>query len=237
MILDIHTHIFPRSFRDNRQVYFANEPAFELLYQSPKARLVGVEDLVFSFATGGLAWLLATPPSGRPVVIEVRPWRSLTRYGACSSVGLSVALGAWWLGMGIMPAFWLSMVVVGGCLLVWRPSMWRLSLTGALWFVGLYAAATVTVFSAFPRLGLHFTQTNLLGITVLGVPVEELVWALGYGAVYPLVLAYSFEAVVSGSPARVQRASAQSPLWAPDRDHHAGPHAPDRPGGSKWDSG
>ncbi len=74
--------------------------------------------------------------------------------------------------------------------------MWRLSLTGAVCFVALYTAATVAVFTAFPHLGLHYTPTALLGIAVLRVPVEELVWALGYGAVYPLVLAYSFEAGV-----------------------------------------
>ena len=54
MILDIHTHIFPRSVRDNRRVYFANEPAFELLYQSPKARLVGAGDLIATMDAQGV---------------------------------------------------------------------------------------------------------------------------------------------------------------------------------------
>jgi predicted TIM-barrel fold metal-dependent hydrolase len=46
MIIDFHTHLFPKSIRMNRQDYFAGEPAFTLLYQSPKSRLAGAEELV-----------------------------------------------------------------------------------------------------------------------------------------------------------------------------------------------
>jgi predicted TIM-barrel fold metal-dependent hydrolase len=46
MKLDFHTHVFPPAFREDRARYFAREPAFAELYGSPKARLVGVEDLI-----------------------------------------------------------------------------------------------------------------------------------------------------------------------------------------------
>ncbi len=46
MIIDFHTHIFPAEIRQNRAVYFDNEPAFELLYRSSKSRLVGVDTLI-----------------------------------------------------------------------------------------------------------------------------------------------------------------------------------------------
>ena len=46
MILDIHTHIFPSFFRENRDRFFAEEPAFKRLYQSPDSKLVGWEDLL-----------------------------------------------------------------------------------------------------------------------------------------------------------------------------------------------
>jgi len=44
--VDFHTHVFPRVFRENRARYFSGEPGFAELYDSPKARLVGVEDLI-----------------------------------------------------------------------------------------------------------------------------------------------------------------------------------------------
>jgi hypothetical protein len=40
MIIDFHTHIFPSEICQSRERFFASEPAFELLYQSPKSRLV-----------------------------------------------------------------------------------------------------------------------------------------------------------------------------------------------------
>ena len=46
MIIDFHTHIFPRRFRDNRAALFPGEPAFKTLYSSPQATLAGVDDLI-----------------------------------------------------------------------------------------------------------------------------------------------------------------------------------------------
>jgi predicted TIM-barrel fold metal-dependent hydrolase len=46
MIIDFHTHIFPRDIRDNREKLFPSEPAFKLLYQSAKSRLIGAADLI-----------------------------------------------------------------------------------------------------------------------------------------------------------------------------------------------
>ena len=46
MIIDFHTHIFPQGIRKNRAKYFSQEPAFKLLYQSPKAQLAGADDLI-----------------------------------------------------------------------------------------------------------------------------------------------------------------------------------------------
>jgi len=46
MIIDFHTHIFPKKIRENRETYFSEEPEFSLLYSSPKARLCGARELV-----------------------------------------------------------------------------------------------------------------------------------------------------------------------------------------------
>jgi uncharacterized protein len=43
MRIDVHVHIFPPEIVRNRERFFAGEPEFELLYGSPKARLVGAE--------------------------------------------------------------------------------------------------------------------------------------------------------------------------------------------------
>jgi predicted TIM-barrel fold metal-dependent hydrolase len=46
MIIDFHTHIFPSAICQNRKKYFPSEPAFELLYQSSKSRLIGAIELL-----------------------------------------------------------------------------------------------------------------------------------------------------------------------------------------------
>jgi len=48
MIIDFHTHIFPPLFRDKRDLFFNNEPAFELLYRSPSSKMAGEDDLIKS---------------------------------------------------------------------------------------------------------------------------------------------------------------------------------------------
>jgi len=44
MIIDFHVHVFSEKIRQNRSAFFPSEPAFKLLYDSPKSRLAGAED-------------------------------------------------------------------------------------------------------------------------------------------------------------------------------------------------
>ena len=46
MIIDFHTHIFPEAVQENREKFFDKEPAFQLLYNSPKARLINAEEMI-----------------------------------------------------------------------------------------------------------------------------------------------------------------------------------------------
>ena len=48
MVIDFHTHVFPRPFRERREALCGAEPAFASMYGSPRARCVGVEDLLQS---------------------------------------------------------------------------------------------------------------------------------------------------------------------------------------------
>jgi uncharacterized protein len=46
MRIDVHTHIFPLEIVQERARFFVGEPAFRLLYESPRARLVAAETLI-----------------------------------------------------------------------------------------------------------------------------------------------------------------------------------------------
>jgi predicted TIM-barrel fold metal-dependent hydrolase len=54
MIIDFHTHIFPEAIKKNREVYFKGEPAFELLYDSPKSKIAGAEEIISAMDTQGV---------------------------------------------------------------------------------------------------------------------------------------------------------------------------------------
>ena len=53
-IVDFHTHLFPPEFRQNREKYFAGEPAFELLYASPKSKMIGAKEIIASMDEQGV---------------------------------------------------------------------------------------------------------------------------------------------------------------------------------------
>ncbi len=54
MRIDFHTHVFPPPFRQDRSKYFAGEPAFKMLYDSPRARMVGVTELLCHMDEAGI---------------------------------------------------------------------------------------------------------------------------------------------------------------------------------------
>jgi predicted TIM-barrel fold metal-dependent hydrolase len=54
MIIDAHIHTFPKDIRTNRAPFFHNEPAFKLLYDSDKSKLVGTEDIIASLDEQGV---------------------------------------------------------------------------------------------------------------------------------------------------------------------------------------
>ena len=70
MVIDFHTHVFPASFRKDRAAVFSKEPAFKSIYDSPKARLAGVKELLGHMDEGGI----------QKSVIFGFPWESEENY-------------------------------------------------------------------------------------------------------------------------------------------------------------
>ena len=54
MIVDAHTHIFPKFICDRRSDYFDGEAAFKLLYENPKSRMADAEMLIESMDQSGV---------------------------------------------------------------------------------------------------------------------------------------------------------------------------------------
>jgi len=54
MIIDTHTHLFPESVKKNRGSFFENEPEFKMLYNSPRAKISSVQELIESMDIHGV---------------------------------------------------------------------------------------------------------------------------------------------------------------------------------------
>ena len=54
MIIDTHVHIFPDSVKQDRSVFFENEPEFRLLYDSPRSAINTVDEVLISMDKHGV---------------------------------------------------------------------------------------------------------------------------------------------------------------------------------------
>jgi len=70
MIIDFHTHIFSGAIRENREKCFPSEPAFRLLYESPKSKLVGAKEIIHTMDQQGVDMS----------VVFSFPWRDAERF-------------------------------------------------------------------------------------------------------------------------------------------------------------
>jgi predicted TIM-barrel fold metal-dependent hydrolase len=54
VIIDFHTHIFPRWLRERRDDYIKHDPCFSLLYSQPKTKIATAEELIASMDEVGI---------------------------------------------------------------------------------------------------------------------------------------------------------------------------------------
>ena len=54
VIIDFHTHLFPKTVRENRAAFFPDEPAFQCLYAPPRAKLSGAKELIAAMDAQGI---------------------------------------------------------------------------------------------------------------------------------------------------------------------------------------
>ncbi|OQY51961.1 MAG: hypothetical protein B6230_03620 [Desulfobacteraceae bacterium 4572_89] len=54
MIIDTHTHLFPESVKNDRDMFFNNEPEFKMLYNSPRAKISTAREMIESMDIHGV---------------------------------------------------------------------------------------------------------------------------------------------------------------------------------------
>ncbi len=154
----------------------------------------GIEDLLFSFANGGIVWFMVTLPVHKRISIDIRLKRVMWRYMVCSIGGLSLGfIPIIILGYDPMKVALAGIIIVGAVLLWFRPELWIVSAVGAVGFGAFYTVICLVSFYLNPWFLHQWNPAALSGYTLMGVPIEEIVWSIAFGAVWSLVMAYSFE--------------------------------------------
>lgn len=155
----------------------------------------GIEDVIFSFANGGTAWVLATGITRHRLILNIQAKRLLWRYLICSVSGVSFGVTVILLGLDDpMHGTLVGIAVVAVVLLRLRSELWPLLVAGAFSFGGLYTVIAGTAFALNPDFLKQWNLEALSGYGLFGVPMEEIVWSLSYGGVWPLVIAYACDA-------------------------------------------
>lgn len=158
----------------------------------------GVEDILFSFSSGGLAWLLAASLSGSRIEAAIEPGKVLVRFAAFAVPGVAAGALLWKSGIGSMNAT-LAVAVVSAAVLAFRQrGLLRLSAAGGAGFGILYSLVLAGAFTLWPHFADQWSTARSWGLSVLGLPLEEIVWATGGGAVWTLFVAWLVDARVAG---------------------------------------
>jgi len=162
------------------------DPEMHLLFG-----LVGMEDLAFSFFTGGLVWIgILMSPFNTNHSYRISPGPVFQRFALCSIFGISTISLLYLLGVRslynpiIVMGLWILLCLMN------RKDYLPVAVSGSLVFLAIYAVVFKVSLLIWPEFILFWSAENLSGIYPLGIPLEELVWAFLYGGAWSLGIAY-----------------------------------------------
>lgn len=145
---------------------------------------VGIEDFLCSFIVGGLSAVLYEETLSKKLVKlgwrrrkKNLYWRFLLGVGPIVVIGLRL-LTSW----NFMYLILLGLLIDVFVVILLRRDLFLDAVFSGLFFAGLYTLALIVFFRVFPTALSMWALENLSGIILLGVPIEEVLWALLAGA-------------------------------------------------------
>lgn len=167
--------------------------AFVPGYWDPKRIVpyeIGPEDVIFSFSTGGIIWLFIILIISLKYHVRNNKRIFLKQYAGLLFFGSLLFFLMWLTRVDIMLATIITVFIIGIWILIHNPDYLILSITGALSFTFFYFCILKGFFVMFPEFPGQWSMEELYGIQILGIPLEEIMWAFSTGAVWPLIVAY-----------------------------------------------
>ncbi len=171
--------------------------------------IIGIEDIIFSFSNGGIVWMLSVWSLKNKLLIILKPYRIIVRSALCLLLWISTTYVFIFLGTGIMASVFLSLMLLELMLILLRYDLWIISLSGAIRFSLLYFIFIKVCFIIWPEFIAQWNTEKLWGITFMDIPIEEILWGVGFGAVWPLCLAYVLDVKIKVPPENISMATTQ----------------------------
>jgi len=172
---------------------------FNLEYWSPThlfGPLFSIEGMLFSFGNGILLWLIAMVPfRGVTSSPRINFTTLALRMSFFGILAFAIVLILWNKGLGLcglslMYSTIAALVVLGVLITTIKPRLLPLGLAGGIGFVLFYALQLVLLSWLDPAFAGVWHASVREGLLFAGYPVEELTWALVYGAVWVTVIGY-----------------------------------------------
>lgn len=169
------------------------EPIFVPIYWNPPslfdlAQKTGfdIESLIFSFCAGGLAVALYEKffkTSHKPLSLKERQNnRHRFHFYAILSVPIVFLFMLAFANLNPIYGAIISLIAGGVFVLYCRPDLWRKMFASSLIFLVFYLVFFLTLIFFFPGYVEKVWNLGAIsGILILGVPLEELLFAVGYG--------------------------------------------------------
>jgi hypothetical protein len=169
-------------------------PFLEDTYWTPRRagrHALGFEDLLISFAVAVMAWLVVALFLRRRIRVVRRARGFHRRYSVAGLLSVGFFLGLCGAGIDAMVSLVLAYVAMVAILQIVRKDLWPVALTGLVAFPLLYLVVLRVDYWLWPGFISEWNQASVLGAALWGFPRGELLWAVAFGAYWPLFVGYT----------------------------------------------
>ena len=179
--------------------------ALILVYWKPE-RLsifgIGLEDFLFSFLGGGLVWICTLLVFRNELYFGFITKTNFVRLAICLLFGLASVTVLHFLRISNYMAAFITMIFWIIFILIIKIEYAKISLATAGIFLVVYAIDLKMGLMIWPELISFWSFEHLTGITLLKMPLEELIWAFLYGGSWSLGVAYILNVKLEPKPVR-----------------------------------
>lgn len=154
---------------------------------------ISLEDLLFTFFMGGLVWMGIAGLYRNRISYNYSFKTLIRRFQICSFFGFVVVAFLLALNIHSMINPFIAMVLWIVTVIIFKREYWRITLMGSFAFLAVYSFGFKIQLLIWPQFTELWTWKNMWGISVSGIPLEELVWAFLYGGSWGTAVAYFFD--------------------------------------------